>query len=267
MNRYDMLGMTVGGMLLLGAAAQEPARAEQAASPQSWRGTVLQGGTIEIKGVNGEIRATPAGGAEAEVSAIMKGQRSNPADVRLDIVPHADGVTVCAVYPSPDSRPNECQPGEGGRMNVRDNDVTVAFTVRVPAGVRFSGRTVNGDVAADGLSGPVSVHTVNGDAEFSTSAYGAASTVNGSIRGSMGGTQWTDALKIKTVNGSVALELPADASTDLNVTTVNGGISTDFPITLSGRANPRRLNATIGAGGRSLQIDTVNGSVTLRRKN
>ena len=29
-------------------------------------------------------------------------------------------------------------------MNVRDNDVTVTFTVHVPAGVRFAGRTVNG---------------------------------------------------------------------------------------------------------------------------
>ena len=76
-------------------------------------------------------------------------------------------------------------------MNVRNNDVTVAFTVRVPAGVRFIGRTVNGDVTADGLAGPVSVQTVNGEANFSTSSYGEASTVNGSIRGAMGSTQWS----------------------------------------------------------------------------
>ena len=238
----------------------------QAQNPQSWKGTVLQGSAIEIKGVNGGITASAASSNEVEVSAVMRGRRSNPADVKLDIVQHADGVTICAVYPSADGRPNECQPGSGGRMNVRDNDVTVAFTVRVPPGVRFVGRTVNGDVKADGLSSNVSLQTVNGDASFSTSGSGDASTVNGSITSAMGTTLWTEALKFRSVNGSVSLDLPADASTDVDVATVNGSISTDFPMTVTGRISPKRLNGTIGAGGRSMSIETVNGSVTIRKR-
>ena len=185
--------------------------------------------------------------------------------MRLEIVQHGEGVTICAMYPSPDSRPNECAPGNGGRMNVRDNDVTVDFTVRIPAGIRFSGRTVNGDVTAEGLSAPVSIRTVNGDAEFSTSSYGDAQTVNGSIRGHFGSTGWTETVSFKTVNGSVTVALPADASADVKVTTVNGSISTAFPINVNGKIDPRRLNGTIGSGGRSLEIETVNGSVTLRK--
>jgi DUF4097 and DUF4098 domain-containing protein YvlB len=235
------------------------------ASPQSWRGAIAQGNVIEIKGVNGDVRAVASSGGEVEVSAVMKGRRNNPSEVRLEIVQHAEGVTVCAMYPSPDSRPNECAPGNGGRMNVRDNDVTVDFTVRIPAGVRFSGRTVNGDVTAEGLSAPVSVRTVNGDVEFSTSSYGDAHTVNGSIRGNFGSTGWSDTVSFKTVNGSVTVALPADASADVKVTTVNGGISTAFPISVNGKVDPRRLNGTIGSGGRSLEIETVNGSVTLRK--
>jgi DUF4097 and DUF4098 domain-containing protein YvlB len=238
----------------------------QSANNQQWRGTVLQGSAIEIKGVNGDITASPASGAEVEVSAVMRGRRSNPADVRIDVVQHGDGVTICSVYPSTDGRPNECQPGDGGRMNVRDNDVTVSFTVRVPPGVRFVGRTVNGDVTADALAAPVSVRTVNGQASFSTSSYGEAKTVNGSIKGAMGSTQWGDRLSFTTVNGSISLELPADASTDINAKTVNGDISTDFPIAVKGRINPRTLNGTIGSGGRSLELETVNGSVTLRKR-
>ena len=239
---------------------------EQASGPQSWRGVIVQGNAIEIKGVNGGITATASTGQEVEVSAVMRGRRSNPAEVRLDIVQHADGVTICAMYPSSDSRPNECAPGDGGRMNVKDNDVNVAFTVRVPAGVRFIGHTVNGDVSAEGLAAPVSVRTVNGDAQFSTSSYGDASTVNGSIRGSMGSTQWSQSLKFRTVNGSISLDLPSDTSTDLQAATVNGSITTDFPITVSGRVNPRRLTGTIGGGGRSMDLETVNGSVSLKRR-
>jgi hypothetical protein len=269
MSAHRFLASTVVGLCLIGGLSDRSAAAgaaAQASNPQSWRGLVLQGSAIEIKGVNGGITATAASGPEVEVSAVMRGRRNNPAEVRLDIVQHADGVTICAMYPSPDSRPNECAPGEGGRMNVRDNDVTVAFTVRVPPGVRFIGRTVNGDVSATGLSGALSVRTVNGDASFTTSSYGDASTVNGSIRGSMGSTQWNQTLKFRSVNGSITLDLPPDASTDVDATTVNGSINTDFPITVSGRVNPRRLTGTIGGGGRAMDLETVNGSVTLNRK-
>jgi hypothetical protein len=238
----------------------------QSSNPYQWRGSILQGNAIEIKGVNGEIRATGSTGTEVEVSAVMRARRSNPADVRIDVVQHGDGVTICAVYPNTDSRPNECQPGSGGHMNVRDNDVTVAFTVHVPPGVRFIGRTVNGDVTADSLAAPVSLRTVNGDASFSTSAYGDATTVNGSIRGTLGNTQWTALLKFASVNGSITLDLPADASAELSAKTVNGSISTDFPISVKGRINPRTLTGTIGGGGRSLEVETVNGSVSLRKR-
>ena len=43
-------------------------------------------------------------------------------------------------------------------MNVQNNDVTVRFTVRVPAGVAFVGRTVNGEVEATRLNGGVARH-------------------------------------------------------------------------------------------------------------
>ena len=39
---------------------------EQASSPYQWRGTVIQGGAIEIKGVNGAVKASAATGAEVE---------------------------------------------------------------------------------------------------------------------------------------------------------------------------------------------------------
>ena len=151
-------------------------------------------------------------------------------------------------------------------MNVKDNDVTVTFTVRVPAGVRFIGKTVNGDVTARALSGPVSLKTVNGSAEFSTSSYGDAETVNGSIRGSMERADWTGQLDFTTVNGSVTLDLPPDVHSDLRATTVNGDITTDFPLTVTGRINRRSVNGTIGNGGRSMNIETVNGSVKLHRR-
>jgi hypothetical protein len=248
------------------AAAPESRVAAQRAADFQWRGTVLQGSAIEIKGVNGEVAAQAAAGADVEVTAVKKGRRSDPESVRIEVVQHGDGVTICAVYPDADGRANECKPGDEGRMNVRDNDVNVSFTVKVPKGVRFVGRSVNGDVTATSLNGPVVLRTVNGSAEFSTTSYGEASTVNGGIRGSIGSAAWSGDLEFSTVNGSVSLDLPADVQTDVRATTVNGEIETDFSLTVTGRISRRRVNGTIGSGGRSLTIETVNGGVKLRRR-
>jgi hypothetical protein len=255
-------------VLTLAPGADGIAGAPQTTAPDfQGRGGIPPGSTVEIKGVNGDVTADLAAGADVEVTARRRGRRSDPEEVRIEVVPHPGGVTICAVYPNRDAdRPNECQPGEGGRMNVQNNDVTVTFAVRVPRGVRFVGRTVNGDVEARQMAGPVSLKTVNGSATFSTSSYGDASTVNGSVRASIGSADWTDALDFHSVNGTVTVDLPADVNTDVRASTVNGDISTDFPLTVTGRLGPRRITGTIGAGGRALEIDTVNGSVKLQKR-
>ena len=232
-----------------------------------WHGAVRQGQSIEIKGVNGDVRAEPSGSNEVEVVAVKRANRDSPDSVRIEVVPHAGGVTICAVYPSRDTqKPNECLPGEGGRMNVQNNDVSVRFTVRVPAGVTFVGKTVNGEIEATRLNGDVSLATVNGSVTFSTTAGGRASTVNGSIRGQMGRADWSNTLEMATVNGGITLTLPPDLNTDVRASTVNGDISTDFPMTVTGRVSRRKLEGTIGGGGRVLSLDSVNGSITLKRE-
>jgi DUF4097 and DUF4098 domain-containing protein YvlB len=221
---------------------------------------------VEIKGVNGDVEATAAAGAEVEVTATKKARKSDVASVEIKVIEHAEGVTVCAVYPSSSStRPNECAPGEGGRMNTRDNDVSVHFSVRVPRGVRFAGRTVNGGVDVSGVDGDVVISTVNGGVHAASSGHVRAETVNGSIAATMGKADWTGPLELRTVNGGITLDLPGDLSTEVKAETVNGSIETDFPLTVQGRWSRRRLSGTIGGGGRDLHLETVNGSIRLRK--
>ncbi len=234
-----------------------------------WRGKVAAGKTVEIKGVNGAIDAT-AGGDEVEVVATKHSRRSDPSSVRVEVVPSEDGVTICAVYPDVDGRRNECRPGRGGHMNTRDNDVEVHFTVKVPAGVGLVARTVNGEVEATGLEGDVDARTVNGSIQVSTTGRAEAETVNGSIRASAGRADWTGDAAFKTVNGSITLTLPASMAADVRAETVNGAIETDFPLSLSGGlklegGRMRHLKGTINGGGRSLEMETVNGSIHLKQ--
>jgi Toastrack DUF4097 len=247
-------------VLLVGTAAAAGAQ------DFTWDGRVAPGQAVEIKGINGDIKAAPASGDRVQVTAVKRARRSDPATVLVKVVEHAGGVTICAVYPTPEGKPpNECQPGEGGHMSTNDNDVNVSFTVRVPAGVRFVGRSVNGGIEADGLAGDVEARTVNGGVRLSTSGKAEAETVNGSITAAVGRADGTEPLSFKTVNGSIALELPATASADLRAATVNGDIQTDFPLHGQTRVSRRHLSGTIGGGGRPLALDTVNGSIRIRQ--
>jgi hypothetical protein len=145
-----------------------------------WSGAVAAGKTIEIKGVNGDIRAVAGSGSEVVVVAHKTARDDDPAEVKMEVVTHADGVTICAVYPSNGGRANECAPGNKGHMNTKNNDVTVDFTVEVPAGVKLAGRTVNGDISVERLGADADVSTVNGRS-MSSRRRCAATTVNGSV--------------------------------------------------------------------------------------
>lgn len=251
--------------VLAATAALAPAAAAQAPD-FDWRGRIAEGMTLEIRGVNGDVRAVVSDDATARVVAERHGRRSDPTSVRIEVVEHAGGVTVCAVYPAPRNarQENECRPG-GGRNSTSRNDVQVDFTVRVPAGVRFAGHTVNGNVNADGLRSDVKAATVNGSVDVRTSGFAEASTVNGNITCRLGRSDFSQDVEFETVNGSITVEMPDGLDADFRANTVNGSIDSDFPILVTGKVSRRSLRGSIGAGGPELRLSTVNGSIRLRK--
>jgi len=268
--------LTIFGILAALAGPVASTALAQADSDFTWNGNISRGKSVEIKGVNGDVEAVLATGSRVEVVAKKHARRSNVADVRVAVVEHDGNVTLCAVYPTPvrgySSRsrrdsggPNECRPGEEGRMNTDNNDVQVDFTVRVPEGVRFIGRTVNGRVDATSLKSDVEIYTVNGRIMVSTSGVASAETVNGSIDVAIGQSKGTEPLDFHTVNGSITLDLPRNASAELRAEVMNGDITSDLPLTIqSSRNRGRRITGSIGSGGRMLYVSTTNGSIRLR---
>lgn len=241
-----------------------PAAAGAKTEDFRWQGSLAPGQELEVKGVNGAIEAYPASGDRVEVVAVKKGRRDDPARVRIEVVEHAGGVTLCAVYPSR-SRPNECRPGSRGRLGAERNDVSVDFALRVPAGIALTARTVNGRVEVEDLTGPVSAHTVNGSVQVATSERAEARTVNGSIDVEMGSASWSEPISLETVNGSVTVTLPADVNAEVRASSVNGRVSTEFPLEVPRTWHGGRARGTLGSGGSSLDVETVNGSIRIRR--
>lgn len=239
-------------------AAREARGSAGAIQEFRWEGQVGEGGAIEIKGVNGSIVAETAPGNRVEVVAAKRGRRHDPADVKVEVLEHPGGVTLCAVYPGPD---NSCGPGGDGRLNTHNSDVAVDFHVLVPSGVRFLGRTVNGSIKIPHLESDVSVATVSGSVEVATTGTAEATSVNGSIKAEVGARTLNHDLTFRTVNGSIAVTLPDGVGADIRATTLNGSLTSDFPLSIQRRL----MTGTIGNGGASLTLETTNGAIRVRR--
>lgn len=231
-----------------------------------WQGRLADGKTLEIRGVNGDVRAEEATGSEIEVVAVKRGRGSDPQKVNIEVLEHADGVTICTSYRPRNTPGGQCGPGAG---NNRGNSTNISYTVRVPAGIHFNGHTVNGSVNIKGIDGNVRASTVNGDVRVATTGFAQANTVNGSINVVCGSANWEDTLQFNTVNGSIEISLPTHTQASFSASLVNGSITTDLPITLKGKVDKRHMNGILGDGDenssrRKLRMNTVNGSITVK---
>ena len=249
-----------------------------------WDGRVDSGRWMNVFNVNGSVDFAPSPDNMVHVVAEKRSNGRELDDIHYEVVQAGGNVTICAIW----NNNSRCEDGgvEQIRHNDRnDNHSSVRITVQVPrsvrvgahsvnggvsvhdVGVEVRANTVNGGVTVRNASGPVRAGTVNGGVDVNTSAGPVtAETVNGNVDARMASLQGTDDMTFKTVNGSVAIYVPAQFDATFRFDTVHGGIDSDFPMTLSGKWGPRHAAGTIGTGGRDLRASSVNGSITLRKQ-
>ncbi|HSZ61718.1 MAG TPA: DUF4097 family beta strand repeat-containing protein [Terriglobales bacterium] len=226
-----------------------------------WAGKLSPDQIVEIKNLNGKIEARGDSSIDqVEVTAEKSGRDAD--EVKIDVIPNAEGVTICAIYPHGATGP--CEPGDKWHVDSHNEKARVDFIVRIPMNIRFAATSINGGVTAENMGRFVRANSVNGSVHVSTKQWAEVSSVNGSIEANMGSADWTGTLKISTVNGSINLRMPSELNADVRFSSVNGRLESDFPLTMSGKFGGRRVEGRIGSGGRELVVDTVNGSLRLK---
>lgn len=165
--------------------------------------------------------------------------------------------------------------GEGSRVSVRTGmpggrlfggGAKVDYRITLPAGARIRVATVNGTVAVAGLTGSITASTTNGAIEISGAAGAVeASTVNGGITARYRTLDPDSANRFSTTNGSITVSVPEGVGGRLGARTVNGGVHNDLPLESTDRTGRNRLEGRLGKGRGSLELNTVNGAIRLRR--
>lgn len=216
---------------------------------------VAADGRVSIANVNGTIQVSAWDRNEVKVDAVKRGDSQVELDeARIVVEASSNSVDIRTKYPE---------------HNHREHTAAINYTISVPRGATLSHiESVNGDVTIDGVSGPVRANTVNGKVSVTRAAGDLnASTVNGRVEAAFDRLQGHN-VSLNTVNGAILLALPKDAGARLDASTVHGGISSDFDLTVrhAGFGPGSSIQTTIGGGGASVKLATVNGGINLTRR-
>ncbi len=240
---------------------------EQHTDPQAftWTGDIKAPGTMNIRNLNGAIEVRPSTDAQVHITAATTWRRGDPKkDVQYNVVTEGNDITVCAIWGRGTCSANDYKSKANFRLFGSKGDVSVKFTVLVPTGVKVNAITINGSVDALATA-PVFAHTTNGGVKVGTAVGPVdAETVNGSVDARMTTLGEGGAARAVTVNGSASLYIPDNAAGSVELSNVNGSLGSDFALAGSSK---HEMNGTLGAGGRSIEVKTVNGSAYLRRIN
>jgi hypothetical protein len=135
---------------------------------------------------------------------------------------------------------------------------------------RIEASSVNGKVTIRSTGGEVEASSVSGGVEVTGGSYSRVEleAVSGSLRFA-GALEPNASLDLQTVSGRVDLELPAEAGATVSISTFSGHIRTDFeapaPEKTSRYTPEQELRFTIGSGGARIEIETLSGSVDVRK--
>lgn len=232
----------------------------------AWQGSVGEAGWVRVRNINGRVQVLRSPDARVTVGATVRTGGRQPRWVRDS---SAAGVTLCVTFDGGDDC-SRLSPGKRGLLRQLWGMIAggggpsdVRYTLYVPADAGVDVETVNGAVEIESVLREARVHTVNGAIRATARVTGFdAKAVNGSVEATLdlAGAQ---PVAIETVNGSVTAELPASLAGDVSLQTVNGKVASDFALAAEGK---KSLRGTLGGGGRTVSLRTVNGSVELRRR-
>lgn len=226
----------------------------------------FDGDMVSVQTVNGKIfvetwsRNTVDVYAEIEVrSSDKRAAREFMDDVEIVVRNRGDELEIRVEKPHDKSGSFWDWVSGMGKPNL-----TVNFTIKVPEEMDIDASSTNGAVEVIGVAGKVSMSTTNGriqaeDIEGPVEAH----TTNGSIYVEITTDEPDDDIVLHTVNGSIKLALDEDIEADVEISTVNGSINTDFPLEVSGKWGPKNVSGEINGGGALIELETVNGSVSL----
>lgn len=268
-----------------------------------FKGQVPDGSWLRVRTMKGDVQVREAAGPDIIVTATRRYRMRQTGEITFEVKRDGSNVTVCAIWErTRRCDADGYSSNSNSRRDWNSNEGDADFIVEIPRGVNLVAATGNGevtvrgvggeleatsgngevtvdgvsgsvlaasgngDVTVDRAGGPVKAHSGNGRIKVSTARGPVeANTGNGRIDVDMASLSGTGDMDFNTGNGSIVLTAPANLAAEIESNVPYNNFTTDFAFEIPAHWNSRRIQGTIGGGGRRIRFNTGNGRVTLRK--
>lgn len=218
-------------------------------------------GKVSVSNINGSITVETWDKNEVKVEAIKTADtRENLGDVRIKIDSKPEYLKIETEYEAWKNK------ADG---NWKNRKLEVQYRLWVPRNAMLDEiATVNGSINASNLANSTKISTVNGLVK-AVNLRGSTKieTVNGTIMADFENLQNVSEVSLGVVNGTANLTLPSDSDATIKAESVNGVINNDFGLPVrKGKYVGRDLYGKIGSGNVRINLEAVNGSMNIRRR-
>jgi DUF4097 and DUF4098 domain-containing protein YvlB len=273
-------------------AAQTPVDEKRPAAPdakvsiENLSGSVKVTGwdraEVQVKGTLGDGAELSFDGPENHLEIEVEAEHGNPMGIKSDLevfVPAGSSVSVegfqstISVAGVAGSVSAETVNGSitqsGAAKGVELESVNGTIEVTKATG-RVKAEAVNGTVTVRDASGDLEASTVNGKLLVTGGSFERAEleSVAGGVRFEAG-LSARATLSVESVSGTVDLFLPAGLGAEFSVSTFSGDIVNELgpAAAKTSKWTPEKeLSFTTGAGGARITVETLSGTVNIRKK-
>jgi DUF4097 and DUF4098 domain-containing protein YvlB len=238
-----------------------------------------------------EVATSPEPGVHARVTKHASGSSDEAAredleNIEVSMTQEGDEIHIQA-----SSKTQQLFGGRGASVELEVPAATVLELHTTNGKVNVVGPTAavkasssNGAVQVEGAQGKLRLTTTNGSIKtkggkerLDLESTNGAVTIEGTqgvvdARTSNGSIHYIGKLapgehSLRTTNGTITLDLPADAEFRVDARTSNGSVSTSFPLNDGKKPSKNQLQGTVGDHPQAhLDLETSNGKIKIRRE-
>lgn len=149
-----------------------------------------------------------------------------------------------------------------GKVNLHTGDGHISVN-HLKGDMEFS--SGDGRIEVEDGDGHIRAHTGDGSVR-AVGRFDAVDLTTGDGRVSLranAGSHIENSWQVRTSDGSVDLEIPANLAADVDLHTGDGHISLNLPVTVEGRLDRQDIHGKLNGGGNRLTVHTGDGSITV----
>ncbi len=215
------------------------------------------GQRVFVSGFDGRVRVEAADTDMAEVLVVRSARNREELQYRQVRIEKDESLFIKVKH---DDRKASSSPGSVPESRER-------VILRLPRDTRLGIDSINGDLTVSEVSGRLQIYRVVGAVRVLRAAGPIElADIDGGVDVTLAPLKG-NAVRIRSINGDVDLRFEGEVNADVNAWSVNGNIAPDLPNVEKLPAEPSvgRLKARIGSGGTKIEVQRVNGNVTLSK--